>query len=205
MINGSLHWGADCQINKCISSEQQSSPTVYQFQNQLCTKLVGPNVHAQATEMRSSRNEMATSGDWVAYKSRGDPDQPFWIGKTLPKSEWGNQYICKNDSHGNMTIEGGVALQLMSSGIPRRCLERMQNHLFRATKIWLLQDLTRIYTKCTGHELMSQDNVWYNLVEWMILSIVKELEAQCKLLKENGIGRNMAMYGGWMMPCRMRL
>ncbi len=33
MIHGSLHWGADHHINKCISSEQQSSPTVYQFQN----------------------------------------------------------------------------------------------------------------------------------------------------------------------------
>jgi hypothetical protein len=66
MINGSLHWGADCHINKSISSEQQSSPTVYQFQNRLCTKLVGPNVHAQATEMQSSHNEMAsrlTAGD----------------------------------------------------------------------------------------------------------------------------------------------
>ncbi len=60
-------------------------------------------INAQATEMRSSRNEMAsrlTAGDWVAYKSRGDPDQPFWIGKTLPKDEWGNQCIWKNDSHG---------------------------------------------------------------------------------------------------------
>jgi hypothetical protein len=60
MINGSLHWRADRQINECISSEQQSSPTVYQFQNRLCTKLVGSNVHAQETEMRSSRNEMAS-------------------------------------------------------------------------------------------------------------------------------------------------
>ena len=88
MINGSLHWGADCHINKCISSEQQSSPTVYQFQNRLCTKLVGPNVHAQATEMRSSRNEIAsrlTAGDWVAYKSRGDPDQPFLDWKDTTK------------------------------------------------------------------------------------------------------------------------
>jgi hypothetical protein len=33
MNNESLHWGADPPINKCISSEQQSSPTVYQFQN----------------------------------------------------------------------------------------------------------------------------------------------------------------------------
>jgi hypothetical protein len=111
MINGSLYWGADRQINKCISSEQQSSPTVYQFQNRLCTKLVGPNVHVQATEMQICHNEMAyrlTAGDWVAYKSRGDPGQPFWIGKTLPKSEWGNKCIRKNISHGQVTIEGAI-------------------------------------------------------------------------------------------------
>jgi hypothetical protein len=68
-------------------------------------------VHAQATEMRNSRNEMAsrlTAGDWVAYKSRGDSDQPFWIGKTLRKIEWENQCIWKNDSHGNVTIEGAI-------------------------------------------------------------------------------------------------
>ncbi len=68
-------------------------------------------MHAQATEMQNSCYEMAsrlTAGDWVAYKSRGDPDQPFWIGKTLPKSEWGNQCIRKNDSHGQVTIEGAM-------------------------------------------------------------------------------------------------
>ncbi len=52
---------------------------------------------------------------------------------------------------------------------------------------------------------MSPDNVRYDLVGWTILSLVKELEAQYKLLKENGIRRNMAMYGDWMMPCKMRL
>jgi hypothetical protein len=51
---------------------------------------------------------MAYDSDWVAYKSRGDPDQPFWIEKTLPKSEWGNQCIRKNKSQGNVTIEGAI-------------------------------------------------------------------------------------------------
>jgi hypothetical protein len=86
--------------------------------------------------------------DWVAYKSIGDPDQPFWIGKALPKSEWGNQCIRKNDSHGQVTIEGaiiskgGFVINVLwytqkVLGVPEYIIEDGEdaNHLFRATKI----------------------------------------------------------------------
>ncbi len=137
--------------------------------------------------MRSSCNEMASrlnAGDWIAYKSKGDPDQPFWIGKTLPKSEWGNQCIRKNDSHGNKTIEGAI---ISRGGFPEGAWSsRVHNRGWRGCKTACSEqqrfDSYRIWQEYAPSvrdksSCPTQDNVRYDLVGWMILSIVKVLEA----------------------------
>jgi hypothetical protein len=169
-------------------------------------------------KLQSSRKEMAsrlTADDWVAYKCRGDPDQPFWIGKTLPKGEWGNQYIQKNDSHNNVTIEGaitsrgGFAINVQwytqkVLGVPEYIIEDGEDAkpLVQSNKDLILtrfdKNMHQVYG--TRARVPRQCSVQSSRMD--DLSIVKELEAQCNLLKENGIGGNMAMYGGWMMQVK---
>ncbi len=59
-----------------------------------------------------------TLRDWVIFKSRGDPDQPFWLGMTISHPDWGSQCILKNDSNGTTNIgnslitQGGYAINV---------------------------------------------------------------------------------------------
>ena len=57
-----------------------------------------------------------TPNDWVIFKSTGDEDQPFWLGKTLSKSEWGNSCMWYNNT-GRGKIEDGALIPAGKYGI----------------------------------------------------------------------------------------
>ena len=42
----------------------------------------------------------------MIFKSEGDNDQPIWLGRAIPKAEWGNSCIKKNDARGVKIIDG---------------------------------------------------------------------------------------------------
>lgn len=47
-----------------------------------------------------------TPGAWVLFKRDNDPVQTFWLGKTMPKSEWRNECIWLTNTHGGKDVEG---------------------------------------------------------------------------------------------------
>ena len=113
MCHGSLNWGSHHRVNGCVSSAIQTT-SIYDFDKRQCTKLTGPGVSLQLSKLCQNRNEMAaqlTHGSWVAFKSAGDMDSIFWIGRAISKPEWDNCCIVKNDSSGNKNIEGAAVGQ----------------------------------------------------------------------------------------------
>ena len=73
-------------------------------------KLKGPGVLQQIASYQFKRNEMIANlnvGDWVAFKSTDDPDQPFWIGVYLSRNEWDNDCKWKNAT-GRETVKDSV-------------------------------------------------------------------------------------------------
>jgi hypothetical protein len=54
-----------------------------------------------------TRNDMAASlnvDSWVIFKSSNDEEQPFWLGRTVSNTEWGNACIWLNDTRRNKTF-----------------------------------------------------------------------------------------------------
>ena len=95
MINGSLNWNADHSVAECTSCTNQTT-SVYEFTKRSCKKLTGINAASVIQECSKTRSEMAkalTPGMWVLFKSSGDVDQPFWLGRTMSKPHWNNSCI----------------------------------------------------------------------------------------------------------------
>ena len=50
-------------------------------------------------ERLQDQRELASQlrpGDWMLFKGN-DGNQPVWLGRTVSKEEWSNQYIWKNE------------------------------------------------------------------------------------------------------------
>ena len=108
MTDGSLNWESDHQVKDCVSSVIQTS-SIYNFQKRPCTKLTGPDVSIQQSQRRHTINEMAsqlTPGSWIIFNSNGDIDEPLWLGRAMPKAEWSNSCIMRNDTRGVKIIDG---------------------------------------------------------------------------------------------------
>jgi hypothetical protein len=63
--------------------------------------------------IRQTRDEMVqniTYGDWVMFQSPEPNVQPFWIGRAVPKEEWSNACIYKNETTRRLALGGGVRL-----------------------------------------------------------------------------------------------
>ena len=108
MTNGALAWNLDHRVGGCVSSESQTT-SIYDFEKRICTKLTGPDVAAKAAERRQSRNKMAsqlTLGSWAIFKGTGQSNESIWLGRTIPKLDWGNACIQKNNSRVTKNIDG---------------------------------------------------------------------------------------------------
>jgi hypothetical protein len=67
-----------------------------------------PKKHNLQIQLRKqSQNEMASqlsTGAWVIFKSSGDPDQLFWLGKTVGRNDWNNSCVWFNNTSSQKTI-----------------------------------------------------------------------------------------------------
>ena len=74
-------------------------------------KLTGADANLERRYRAQSRNEMAkelaTAGMWVLFKSDNDEDQPFWLGRTMARGDWGNSCIWYNESNQQKVIDDG--------------------------------------------------------------------------------------------------
>ena len=108
LTDGSLNWGPEHHVKACVSSLIQTT-SIYNFIKRPCTKLTGTDVAIHQSQRNQSRNEMAsqlTPGSWIIFNSQGDNDQPIWLGRAMPKAEWSNSCIKKNNARGEKIIDG---------------------------------------------------------------------------------------------------
>jgi hypothetical protein len=110
LTDGSKHWLDTHSVRGCTSSFDTAT-NVYKFEKKECWKIRGVNANLELQQRKRSRNEMSstlTTGAWVIFKSDGDEDQLFWLGKTVGKSDWDESCTWFNDTGSQKSIDGAL-------------------------------------------------------------------------------------------------
>jgi hypothetical protein len=106
-IQSTLRWGETHAIPRCLSRGEDTTK-VYDFVKQSCRKRQGVGVAAANEMIRVERNEIAEMlnvGDWMMFASP-QASEPFWIGRAIAKTEWGDRCSYKNNTPRQLKTPG---------------------------------------------------------------------------------------------------
>ena len=94
---------------RAVELRQKQPTQILSAKKMSCKKLPDPKATTEIRDNAQIRHEMTstlTPGTWVIFKSDGDPEQSFWLGKTLPRHEWGNECLYLNTTDRDEDVEG---------------------------------------------------------------------------------------------------